>query len=736
MKEVLRWVVLGGLFLVPFVPLVVTNSLFFPYITGKAFAFRLVVEVIFAAWIILALIDIRYRPRFSWTLVAFGTLVGIVFLADILGASPLRSVWSNFERMGGLVSLVHLLLFFIVAVSVLTTEKLWRRFWQVSLAAASFVALYATGQLIGGGSAYSGARIDATLGNAIYMAVYMLFHVFLALLLFVQEKRIGLRTLYGVLALVFTFFLIQTETRGTALGLAGGLAATALYAVLFAHGARRMRAVAMGGLLLLVLFGGALFLARDTAFITERPALDRIASISLAEGETRLTIWSMALEGWQERPLLGWGQANFSYVFNEYYRPSLYAQEPWFDRAHNVYLDWLVAAGALGLLAYLALWGSALYAVALRPLVRKGDVSFGLAERAILTGLLVGYGIHNIFVFDNLVSYLFFACVLAYVHVRTTAHRSPLSSRALPKEVAYLAAPVVGVLLCVAIYYGNIVHIRAAGELLSGLSYASAATPELPVAQQNALALRGLAHFENALAQGSPIAIQETREQLGITASRIYRTTTIPVGVRNAYQELAEAELEAQVTERPKDARSRMFLGSFYRAVGKHEEALREFAAAHELSPRKPHILLDIGATHLDRGEYDFAQEAFEDALALAPENRTAREYAMIAAIYRADDIRFAELSEAPYEDLAQNSDLVLQTYYQLGQFSAVLRLLDARIAQDREDVQSWVSKAAVQHETGDTAAAIRTLEQAMVVNPSFASDGRQLIRQMQSGAI
>ena len=43
-------------------------------------------------------------------------------------------------------------------------------------------------------------------------------------------------------------------------------------------------------------------------------------------------------------------------MFAEHYDPRMYKQEPWFDRAHNVFFDWFVAGGVLGLVAYLALY--------------------------------------------------------------------------------------------------------------------------------------------------------------------------------------------------------------------------------------------------------------------------------------------------------------------------------------------------------------------------------------------
>jgi len=56
-NKILRWVALGGIFFVPFVSLVVANNLFFPFITGKAFVFRILVMLATGAWLILAFSD-------------------------------------------------------------------------------------------------------------------------------------------------------------------------------------------------------------------------------------------------------------------------------------------------------------------------------------------------------------------------------------------------------------------------------------------------------------------------------------------------------------------------------------------------------------------------------------------------------------------------------------------------------------------------------------------------------
>ena len=73
--------------------------MFFPFITGKNFAFRILVEVMLGAWAMLLFIDASYRPKFSWILAAAGTFLAVIAIADFNGVNPYKSFWSNYERM-------------------------------------------------------------------------------------------------------------------------------------------------------------------------------------------------------------------------------------------------------------------------------------------------------------------------------------------------------------------------------------------------------------------------------------------------------------------------------------------------------------------------------------------------------------------------------------------------------------------------------------------------------------
>lgn len=742
-RDIARVVVLGGIFLLPVLPLIVADSLFFPFITGKNFLFRIVTEIIFAAWVILACYDPKYRPRFSYILAAVFSLVGVMFLANAFGVSPHKSFWSNYERMEGFVTLAHLALYFLVAGSVLVRERFWNVFWNVSLVVATFMMLYGFCQLSGSAScpiSQSDFRIDGRMGNAAYLAIYMLFHIFISLILLVRTKSQNLRIAYGVLALGFVFTLLQTGTRGTALALAGGVFLSALYIALFERQNKLVRKVAIGAVLLVVLVAGGLYAAKDSALVSSNQNLQRIASVSLAEGETRFTIWSLAFEGFKERPILGWGQENFNYVFNKYYEPSLYNQEPWFDRVHNIVFDWLIAGGILGFLAYFSIIVAALYYAVLRPMWNKEEETTSAAERGLMLGLLAGYVAHNMLVFDNLISYFLFMSVIAMIHGEFAGKEGMLQRVKLnPVHINQIVVPVMLVLLSISFYMVNVPGIKAASHLIGGF-------------QEPTLEAR-LEAFRQALSDGT-FAQQEVREQLARAAQELATDATLvpqyqrALGIsgeeaakrvndiRVAYATLAESELILQLEETPEDIRIMTFLSTFYRATGRPEDAVPVMQRAIEISPTRPQLYLEMAFALAQDGNFDQAHAVFKEAFELEPKNAQARMYFAASALLVNDRSLFAELVTPEYEDAYVTNEYLLRVAYEKQIYDVAVDIMERRALRNTEDLQARISLAFMYFESGDRNKAIGVLESAIKDFPSFKAEGERYIEEVRTAPI
>jgi hypothetical protein len=276
-KQTLKSVVVAGLFVVPFISFLVSSAFFFPFIVTKVLAWRVIVEVVFAAWLVLIAVAPEYRPRKSpllYAVIAFMVLIGI---ADAFGVNPVKSFWSNFERMEGFVALLHLGAYFLVMSSVFD-EALWRKWWKTELVASALMVGFACLQLLGVVTInQGGARVDGTFGNATYLAVYMLVNMFIAGFFLLREWREkGRRSLYIVLIVLQGIVLYYTATRGAILGLLVGLF---VFAVLNLwnkkeEGIRKLSFWFLGALVVVV---AGFFLLRDTSFVRESPVLERFA---------------------------------------------------------------------------------------------------------------------------------------------------------------------------------------------------------------------------------------------------------------------------------------------------------------------------------------------------------------------------------------------------------------------------------------------------------------------------
>lgn len=727
LKKIIRSITVTALFLLPIFPLIVANSYFFPFITGKAFFFRLIVEIAFAGWIMLAFMDTKYRPKLTALNVGITVFAFVALLADLLGVNPLRSIWSNFERMEGWITIVHLWALFIVSTSVFSSDnngnKMWHRWLNMSLLVALITAIYGLVQLFGWANIHQGGtRLDASLGNSAYFAVYMLIHAFLAAYMYfvARTKQIlnyaVLKWCYPILAILFGFLVFETQTRGTILGLIGGIMLSLLLYVIFAKKESKTSRYVSAGILFGIILLGAIFWMNRKAPIIQNSALfGRLASISWSEakGQARNYIWPMAISGAMERPILGWGQENFNYIFNANYEPAMYAQEQWFDRAHSVFLDWLVATGIIGFLSYLSLY------VLLLMKIWKSE--FTIAEKSTLTGLIVGYAIHNIFVFDNIASYIMFFAILAFANSQLSKkERNLFGSQIVSKDaVEYIVAPIIIVCFVLVVYFVQYRVMTANSRLIDALLACSGnGTPDASL-------------YEKALAVGSYTANQEIREQLISCGLRVISAQQAPGPLKQAFFTSTVNEIQNQIAATPKDARIYTLGGSFMNNIGQFPDALPLLEKAHELSPRKQSISLELMTTYLN------LNVGMDKVIALAKSTyESAVSYSQAKSAYATTLVatgKEAEAKELFKDDLsAFNSPQIAQAYLINKQYSKAIEIYKILIKNNPSEIGYRAQLAQIQYTAGQKYEAIATLRAIAVDKPELKAQVEAAIKQIE----
>jgi len=710
---IVRWIALGALFLIPLTPLIVADALFFPFITGKAFYFRILAEIAVGAWAVLALMDKAYRPRFSWIGVTVVAFVAWMFLADALALNPLKAFWSNFERMEGWVLLVHLLGFFFAASTVLRGEKKWRAWFFVSLGTAVVVSSHALLQLAGVAPIHQGStRIDASFGNSAYFAVYLLFNTFIAGWLALTEKHAWLKYLLFAFAILEGYLVFMTQTRGTVLGLIAGLILAAALAAL--TGGKRTRRIAAVSLMAIVVVTGGVYLARESSFVKHNSTLERVTSISVGDLQVRLTLWHMAFEGFLEKPVLGWGQEGFNHVFNKYYDPSLYQQEPWFDRAHNVFVDWLMAGGLPALVLYLSLFGLAVYSLWTNSTLSR-------AERIAITAALAGYAIHNLAVFDNLYSYVYFFAILALIdsQVGRPIARLEEAPEIEENDAGMYALPIVGIMVATLILMVNVSGMNASTKLITAISPSPDGTGNL-------------AAFEDLTAH-SPFAMQEVREQLVSFAVSAAGSSAVSADNKQKLLVLAITEMQKEVAAHPQDARIRLQLSYAYRAAGDSQKALEQVQAASALAPNKEQILIQQGILDWEAGDAQAARADFEKAYALGPQFQDLAAYAA-AGQYGTGDAATAKATlNTAYGTTTVDSDILALAYYRTKDWQNLIQLWKLRISKNASG-DTYFGLAAAYYVGGQKAHAIATVQEAVELFPELAPQAAAAISQIEKG--
>ncbi len=712
-----RWTALTALFCIPFVALVVANSFFFPFITGKGFAFRILVEIAFAGWALLALADKTYRPRFSWTLVIFGAFTLWMAVADMFAVNSHKAFWSNFERMEGWVTLIHLFMFFIAAGSILGVGKLWRRWWITFATSSALVGSYGLLQAFGAVAIHQGTtRVDSTLGNAEYFAGFLFFAIAIALWqAFETRDRSMLWLRYGLFALaaVNFFLLIKTGTRGTMIGLVGGLGFGTL---LFLYESRgRARGYAAAALVALLLLVGGFYAARNSDFVQHNTALVRLASVfSLDQYKVRFTIGHIALQGALEKPIAGWGQEGFNYVFQKYYEPSMYAQEPWFDRAHNIFLDWLIAGGVPALLLFCALLLSALWAFYRQDGPRS--------VRIILISTLVAYLVQGLTVFDNLFTYVPLIALLAVAHTRSSRPWAWMERVPVPDEMSLMAmaTPIVGVVALAALWFVNVPGITAAGDLLHALS---------PSSQGLA---GNFAYFQKAIADNS-FASQEIREQMVTLIPQVVADPNTPMEQKKQFVEYVIAQMGKEIAHTPQDARLHLEFSLGYRAAGDYEDALVQNDAALTLSPRKQSTLIDQGLIYAQTGQFDKAHEIFNRAYELDHSFLELAGYAGASDIAVGDVETGRKLLLEKLGTTTLNSQFLVIAYFQAKRYDDLVSVLEL-IARTDDTPDARFRLASGYVVAGRYGEARAEIQETMKKYPETATQGAQLLSKVPAG--
>lgn len=653
------WVGIGLVLLIPFMvsgesalfPLVVNGQFVwfpptvFPYTVGKGLLFRCIVEVVFVAWTALAVMNPAYRPPRSLLLGLLGLALAVAAVSALLGVSVMRSIFSTYERMSGVLEQAHWFAFAVVLVSVVRPAQ-WRILLNANLAAGLVIALWAVGQhfdvqaLLWEWSKDGYGRVTATLGNPIHLGAYVLVNCLVATGFFVESlipkttpgagegrsnalERDSARALdgdgnatlvlwlarlfWGSVALLGAWVVTLTAARSAFLGLVAGFAAVGL---LFAYVERRRMRLAAGTLAGVLAAAVVVFAVTVATFERDpgsnrarssNPLIDRTLAFSKRTVEMRLAAWDAAVEGFLERPVFGWGPENYIVVLGRH-GTGVGTDMRAHDNAHGRLAEELATKGILGIGSHLAVW-IALLVVGLRVATRTGR-----RERIPLVfagGALVGYFTQSLVSPEVTTGTLQFILLFAFVAAvsrdgggsqstslgRLTSMFAPVFGRIRGR----VKGPVLGVaaVLVAAALAGLGLWANKAAFSAStiGALAVRSSEPTLGIAPH-----RTRAFFAGAIDGFDPMANQFRRFLFEYAGHRWRFLRTRHRAEAARLLEMVDAEAPVAARREPENWEIPLALAKFYLAVsatdpGYRAVAARQVAAARGLAPNRHEVL-------------------------------------------------------------------------------------------------------------------------------------------------
>lgn len=737
-----KWIAMIGIYGGLLVPLMFIPTVIFPFVFSKLIYFQVLVGLTFPAYLALAWMEPKYRPKSHLLYFAILSYFGALALSVIFAADPLRAWWGNQERMNGLFTLLHFLVWMTMAVGVLQSWKDWQKLLVYEVVLSGIMALVAIMQKLNPNLLMfpAGPRVGGLVDNPIYMAAYQIFNFFFLALLFWKIPEKNWRWFFAFIFGLDLIAFILAQSRGALVGLAAGLVCFAIYIGIFSKN-KRLRLSVFGAIAVMFLAYGGLFLARNTTLVAETP-FARLVSFNSGV-DTRFIAWKIAWEGFLERPLTGWGLDNFHILFNKKYNPislRYSAYETWFDRAHNTVLDVLSMTGLVGFLTFMSIF--VVIFLSTFKAYKKGWIDLPIA--AILFSLPIAYFVQNLFVFDHpagfSMSFLLYALIIAATkgefvgEVEKTEHKQEETFAA-----PWTAFVVIQLLMLALVWRTSVLPFKASALSIKansymnvnpqlGFQYAQQAseTPTMYLDEQTFLLSRNII----ALNQNGVFAKLPNWKDLYSLAKKI-SLEEIGRHPDNTHPNFIFARLSQEMIQlMPEEA-----------AVSE-----KYYLAAIQTSPERQQLHYGLARLYLQTGHTDQAVQIFNNVIAFDPDYGEGYWNLGLTQTYDlhniqagAENMRKAMSVPFPYQ-MTNPRELValIEAYAYLDDDQAIKRMIEQLDQSDklvRGNATVFAQIEFVLVAKGKTDLAKQLMDKATSIDPATPEAYKQLLQSQNAGS-
>lgn len=644
----------------------------------RTLLFWLATQLMTLCWAILCTIETSCLPRRKGLHVVLMIWMSLLVISTLLAQSSSMSFFSTFERMMGLLTYLHVFFYFLVVSSVLN-KKDWQNLilaiFTVGLI-SSFIGIYWKSDR------HFNGRITSTLGNPSFVASYSMCQIFITgIVAYGLWKSNYRKWALPVLLLAAIFHisaLILTGSRSGLIGLTGGIVVAALLLCYF-YKKWRIWFLAFCALVPISFVITRMIGTRIIRFPKQLGYLNRLSEISLNTDTflVRKNLWGIAWDALWERPWFGWGFEGFSSAFLKYYNPALYKDGLWYDNPHNIFLEWAINGGVLGLLGFCLC-----FVLALLFLWKSRIVP--LFVKCVLSGFCVSYILFNFNNFDSLSTVLMLFLFWAFVE-SCERQQNP---QVLPApELSWVTKLEIGAgSFCLIIFSIFFFSVKSY-QVNKGIFNANEKF-DLPRATYEYKRL-----YHKAWLGEYDVLIQA-----GLRRNFIPRETD--VNVVQDYYWTTQQMLEEELQKLPESGQLLNQLGHLNVIFRQMPKAVSYFEKFRIIAPRRQANLMDLGTAYMESGENAKANSLFEYIYNL---DKTYERPLIFKAIALSKMDKYDEalgtLGKITSETLGGNGELIVLAFERSGRLEDFCRLYSEMSESDRQFITQktywiWINAA------------------------------------------
>jgi len=698
-----------GIFIILALPLLSWSPWFYPTDWGKTIIFRSIFAVLLlicASQFFFGEISHGAFLKNNRIIQSLMVVVCAFTLAVLFSVDRYFSLWGSPDRSGGFVNFIFYILFAVFCFLIIRPED-WRKLWDFAIGVGIVVSAIAFIQFFGLFKSVFVAvaeRPPSTMGNPIFLGMYLLLLFFITVSFLWTEKNTYKRIYYACSLIIFSFAILLTGSRAAYLAMIAGFI---IFILLYPKKSKPMKLaiVALVALPILVVIIANVS-TNLPSFIKDNRVFTQVSkrlSVENLLNEGRFAEWKIAVKAIQEKPLLGWGPENYAIAHDKYYDPTI-SPLPWWDRAHNVFLDVVASAGIVGLIAYISLFAALFWHLH----ITKRNTE-DLTKKIVITGVqsvIAAYLVADFFSFDSFSTYIIFFFIIAYCLYLTTPERMQVLTGALyPQWLKGAALAFLSILVAVFLWQYNW------SPFIMNVNINKAQNSVNRQQCDPAFAL-----MDTVLKTHNFLYAYARMQYVEFTiVCNIYHPENNVTYVQKGYEAISQA-----VQKRPLYTRYWLALGTYAGNLAQGEKdggkktewllkARHYLGTARELGPKHQDIIVEESKIEMIAGDYKKMEDYARECIGVDDRSPDCWWYLALSQIYQGKiDQAQTSLQEAYtrgydlYDTRNLNAPPLINAYISMKDYKYVIPIYQGLIVRHPNDFQYHASLAYAYKLTGD----------------------------------